>query len=234
MHLISPRPVLLLAAAALSAAAPAAAQRSDWGYPGPAERGFPDRGPQSRQSDDREGRVTVARFVGKGDAASRLGHGPAFVKVLANDDSMPDASEQAIFEAAVIDRLVGAGYDTLRPEGDDGQMVELRILHAVLTPQEAPHKPVSGEMAVGVSNRGSMVGMAVNVDLTKPRKALLSTRLEARIRDQASGEVLWEGRAEIATRDGDEDWGEDAIAHRLAQVLFSGFPHESGETIEAG
>ena len=42
---------------------------------------------------------------------------------------------------------------------------------------EPPHKPVSGEMTMGVSNRGSMMGMAVLVDLTKPDKALISTRL---------------------------------------------------------
>lgn len=79
-------------------------------------------------------------------------------------------------------------------------------------------------MAVGVSNRGTMTGMAVNVDLSKPRGALVSTRLEARIRDRANDTLLWEGRAEMATRDGDSRWDQQAIAARLAEALFDGFP----------
>ena len=63
--------------------------------------------------------------------------------------------------------------------------------------------------------------------LTKPRAALVSTRMEARIRDRQTNQVLWEGRAEISTRDGDADWTEQAIAAKLAQALFDGFPNRS-------
>ncbi|HNJ48934.1 MAG TPA: DUF4136 domain-containing protein, partial [Novosphingobium sp.] len=59
--------------------------------------------------------------------------------------------------------------------------------------------------------------------------ALISTRLEARVRDRASGKVLWEGRAQIVTRDGDERWGDQQVAARLAQALFDGFPGRTGE-----
>lgn len=151
-------------------------------------------------------------------------------------DRLPAASQQdesrrgATFEAAVIDRLVIAGYDTSQPSGTAGQRAELRIVRGVAEPEAPPHKPVSGTMEVGVSNRGSMAGMGIHIDLTKPKKALLSTRLEARIRDSASGAVLWEGRAEIATRDGDADWPAQKIAGRLAEALFRDFPGKPGET----
>jgi len=36
--------------------------------------------------------------------------------------------------------------------------------------------------------------------------------------------VLWEGRATIATRDGDDKWGDQAIATKLAEALFRRFP----------
>jgi hypothetical protein len=89
-------------------------------------------------------------------------------------------------------------------------------------------------MAVGVSSRGgSYQALGINIDLSKPAKALLSTRLEARIRDKVSGAVLWEGRADIATRDGDSKWTDQAIAARLAEALFAGFPGKNGETIAA-
>jgi hypothetical protein len=79
-------------------------------------------------------------------------------------------------------------------------------------------------MAMSVGNRGTAYGMAVAIDLTKPLPPLVSTRLEARIRDRATGKVLWEGRAEVATREGDKDWSEQDIATRLAEALFDGFP----------
>ena len=67
----------------------------------------------------------------------------------------------------------------------------------------------------------------LTVDLSKPLPPLVSTRLEARIRDRATNAVLWEGRAEVATRDGDEKWSEQDIAARLAEALFDGFPRAS-------
>ncbi len=155
-------------------------------------------------------------------------HGPPdrLPALAAQDESRRGAT----FEAAVIDQLVSAGYDTLPASAGHGQRAELRIVHGVAEPEEPPHKPVSGTMEVGVSNHGSMAGMGINIDLTKPKKALLSTRLEARIRDSASGAVLWEGRAEIATRDGDANWPTQKIAARLAEALFRDFPGKPGET----
>ena len=166
--------------------------------------------------------------------AQRQDEGPADMQgppdrlpALAGQD---DSRRGATFEAAVIDQLVIAGYDTLPAAAAHGQRAELRIVHGLAEPAELPHKPVSGTMEVGVSNHGSMAGMGINIDLTKPKKALLSTRLEARIRDGASGAVLWEGRAEIATRDGDANWPTQKIAARLAEALFRDFPGKPGET----
>ncbi|HTN15555.1 MAG TPA: DUF4136 domain-containing protein [Sphingomonadaceae bacterium] len=141
-----------------------------------------------------------------------------------------DERENAIFEAAMIDQLVKAGYDTQTAPDGQGQLVELRITHGVAQPAELPRKPVSGEMDVGVSNRGTMMGLGINIDLTKPKKALLSTRVEVRIRDAASDTVLWEGRGDIATRDGSEKWTSQAIATQLAEALFRKFPGKNGET----
>jgi hypothetical protein len=223
---------LPLTAVALTAiaAAPVAAQR--WGYPGAYPYGW-DRGPHPFQPStdrSREGKVEVTRFLAEGEAAQALGHGA--ISVAAANDALVDERERATYEAAVIDRLAGAGYDTQAKAGDSGQTVELHIRHGEIEPPEAPHKPVSGEMSVGVDSRGgSYESLAIGIDMRKPAKALLSTRLEARIRDKASGAVLWEGRADIATRDGDSKWTDQAIAAKLAGALFSGFPGKNGETI---
>ena len=229
------RSLLPVSAVALiaMAASPALAQR--WGYPGAYPYGGDrfgwDRPARPIASPDRgrEGKVEVTRFLADGAAAQALGQGT--ISVSAAADGTVDARERATYEAAVIDRLAGVGYDTATKAGDEGQTVELHIRHAEAEPAEAPHKPVSGEMAVGVSNHGSYQALGLNIDLSKPRKALLSTRLEARIRDKATGAVLWEGRADIATRDGDPRWTDQAIATKLAGALFAGFPGKNGETI---
>jgi len=228
--------------------------RGSWGRPGWHE-------PLRSTRDDREGKVEVTRFLGQ-DGAAALGHGQIAVEVTANDvkadrgsafaSGLPESKalgnygpsdervgpdsthNDATYEAAVIDQLVKLGYDTKGAGPDNGQIAELTITRSVIEPPEPPHKPVSGEMDVGVSSRGgSAVGLAVNLDFTKPAKALVSTRLEARIRDRATGAALWEGRADLATRDGDAKWTEQTIAARLADALFGGFPGKSGETFPA-
>ncbi len=136
----------------------------------------------------------------------------------------PEARDQATYEAALVDQLVKAGYDTATPDPKGGQVLEIRIVRDVLRPEEQKRNPVSGEVMVGASNHGTMTGMALNLDFTKPKKALLSIKLEARIRDRVTDKPLWEGRAEIATREGDKHWDETQIANRLAAALFEKFP----------
>ncbi len=207
----------------LFAAGPALAQSGGYGWP--------DR--SASRSERPEGKVEVTRFVAEGAAAAALGHGPVAVSAAPAGAGDIDARGLAIFEAAVIDQLARQGYDIVTASPGGGQIAELRIVRDVAVPQEAPHRPVSGVMETTVGNRGSGFGLGLAIDLTKPRKALLSTRLEARIRDRASQTVLWEGRAEILTRQGSSRWGDQQIATRLAAALFDHFPGRSGETVTA-
>lgn len=194
------------------------ARDAGWG-----NSGWPDRR-AARSGDSREGKVEVARFRADSAAADALGKGAIAVAEAAAPGEGGDPRELATYQAAVIDRLAHGGYETAGPAAASAQIVEVRVVHAIAVPQEAPHKPVSGEMSMGVSNHGSMMGLGIAIDLTKPRAALVSTRLEARIRDRASGEVLWEGRADILTREGDPRWTGQEVATRLADALFDGFP----------
>lgn len=192
----------------------------------------------SSRGDPREGRVQVSRFIAPDSAVDLLGHGPVAVTSLAaptregpvGDGPLGDGTQdylahnaRAPFEAAVVDRLVAVGYDTIHADPTGGQLAEVRVSREVLVPAEIKRSPVSGTAAVEVGTRGSAYGLGVNVDMTKPRTALLSTRLDARIKDRVSGKVLWEGRAQIATRDGDDKWNDGAIANRLAEALFDDF-----------
>lgn len=224
----------LSAALCLALAAPAVAQPGAWGARGWDRPAWQQGRSLPRNRDaariDREGKVEVSRFVADGAAAQALGHGIAVVTseapAGAGVDRPFDRRGQQTFEAAVIDRLAAAGYDTATRAETGGQAVELRVTRDEVVPEEQKRRAVSGEMTLGAGNRGSMMGMALAVDLSKPRKALISTRLSARIRDRATDAVLWEGRADMVTREGDERWSDQAIAERLAGALFDGFPGE--------
>ena len=178
--------------------------------------------------DRREGKVQVEQFAAQ-DAGDKLGHGP--IEVTSAPGTTEDGQGMAAYEAAIIDQLVKAGYDTIKPDPEGGQIVELRIVRDVLVPPEGKRKPVSGEMGVGVSNWGTMTSMGIAIDLTKPKKALVSTRLEARVKDRVTDAPLWEGRAQIATREGDSRWTDQAIATRLAAALFERFKAGQGDKV---
>ncbi len=197
-------------------------------------------GPMDRPSasrsrkDPREGRVQVSRFVRDDAAASILGHGS--IKVVSEQKDGPQQDwvapeRRARFEAAVVDSLVSAGYDTLNVKGPDTQVASLTIRQRVLVPAEAKRNPVSGSAAMSVGTYGQSYGLAVNVDLTKPLPALISTRLDLRIRDKADGKVLWEGNAEIATYEGSDEGSDAAIATKLARALLDGFPDGQPVTV---
>jgi len=209
---------------------PAAARPGGWDGPGWGRSAWDSPGSIGRRplreapDRSREGKVSVNRFIAE-SAAQVLGHGEI---ALSPAGAFPQVEgvqvSRAAYEAALVDRLVHAGYDTTQVQPSGGQTAELRVTRTVIQPAEAPRKPVSGQAEMSVGTGGTGYGLALAVDLSKPLPPLVSTRLETRIRDRATGKVLWEGRAEVATREGDARWSDQAIAASLAEALFDGFP----------
>jgi hypothetical protein len=148
----------------------------------------------------------------------------------AADDAPPPDSRLPVYEAAVIDQLAAKGYDTATA-ADPQSQVEIDLSRDVVVPEEAPHRPVSGEVSMGVSNRGSGFGGALFIDLSKPKKAIIATRMAVRIRSRASGRVLWEGHAEGQARATDGGNDDTRMATRLAVALFAHFP--DGKVVQA-
>jgi hypothetical protein len=230
-------------------ATPTLARPGGWDGPGwgrPGRESPPSASMRAAPDRSREGRVSVNRFVAE-SGAQALGHGTIALSPAGMFPQTGEAQTSEVqadrpqpsrgaYEAAVVDRLIHAGYDTAQAQPSSGQTAELRVTRSVIEPAEARRKPVSGEAAMSVGTRGTSYGMALAVDLSKPLPPLVSTRLETRIRDRATGKVLWEGRAEVATREGDERWSEQTIAARLAEALFDGFPlaADAGATSAGG
>ncbi|NML94436.1 DUF4136 domain-containing protein [Novosphingobium olei] len=187
-----------------------------------------DRGARQGIEPSKKVEVTAYRAA---DAGDRLGKGRIVVAALTAGEDASDADwKLPVYEAAVVDQLAGRGYDTANAQ-DPGQVVQVGVSHRVVLPAEEPHKPVSGAMTTYVSNRGSGYGLALNVDLSKPKKAIVETRLDVRIRDKASGATLWEGHAEAQNREGDDGLDNGAVAGRLASALFAKFPE--GKVVDA-
>jgi hypothetical protein len=108
--------------------------------------------------DDREGRIDLERFLADG-AIPQLGHGRITLRTMPGTTASD--REQATFEAAVVDQLAKAGYDTTGPDGDGGQIVEITVIRDQLEAAEEKRSPISGSATMGVSNRGSMMGLAL-------------------------------------------------------------------------
>lgn len=172
-----------------------------------------------RQSAEPSRKVQVEAFQAP-DAAALLGKGP--ITVAAAEGSEAEW-KLPVYEAAVVDQLAKLGYQTAVSGADGGQVAQIAVRHEQVVPEEAKRKPVSGAMEVGVSNRGSYTAMALNVDLSKPKKAIVATRMDVRIRDKATDRVLWEGHAEAQTREDDDGLNNGAVAARLASALFDRF-----------
>jgi hypothetical protein len=210
-----------LAVAVLLAGLPSIAQAqpypgSGWDRPMMNQR---LRGDDGRRAIGPARKVDVEAFRAA-DAAALLGKGPITVAAASGAEA---EWKLPIYEAAVVDQLAKLGYDTAVSGAEGGQIAQIGITHDMVVPEEAKRKPVSGAMEVGVSNRGNYSALALNIDLSKPRKAIISTRLDVRIRDKASGRVLWEGHAEAQTREDDDGLDNGAVATRLASALFARF-----------
>ena len=176
------------------------------------------------------GPIEVSRLRAA-EGIGALGHGP--IVISAGDPADSGVTNGLpIYEAAVVGQLARAGYDTQTTSATGGQIAEVSISHAEVRPAEPRHKPVSGAAETYVSNRGSGFGLALNIDLSKPKGPVISTRLDVRIRDRATNAVLWEGHAETTTRATGANGAGGGIdnsktAARLSEALFDGFPQNA-------
>lgn len=220
------RHTLPLALVGLLLAGPVQAQwQGDSIGRGPMDRG--DWGARDHRTETTRpsGRVTVTRLR-SAEAAGTLGHGG--IVIGAGDPADSGISNGLpIYEAAVVSQLARAGYDTQGTAPAGGQVAEIALSHAEVRPAEQRHKPVSGAAETYVSNRGSGFGLALNLDFSKPKGPVISTRLDVRIRDRATNAVLWEGHAETAAYETAEGLDNSKTAAKLSEVLFAGFPNSA-------
>ncbi|WP_375289106.1 DUF4136 domain-containing protein [Qipengyuania sp.] len=173
-----------------------------------------------------QGPAEVTRFVAP-ESVSRLGQGAVFLE---SAPGTADALELAPYKAAVAAELVRLGYrETDRAAA--GQIAQVGIERYVQT-AEGRRSPVSVGVGGSTGSYGSGVGLGLGINLGGGARDSIGTQLSVTLRDAASGEPLWEGRADLRAADNSPLADRTRNAQALAAALFRGFPGTNGETVE--
>ncbi|MCB5425731.1 DUF4136 domain-containing protein [Altererythrobacter sp. CC-YST694] len=171
------------------------------------------------------GPVEVTRFH---QGAAQLGRGTIAVEAAPGLDAK--SLELATYNQAVARELTRLGYQIV-PEGTGAQVAMVRLERATMQPG-GERSPVSVGGGASVGSYGSGVGLGIGIDLSGKPKARVNTRLSVTIRDRASGQTLWEGRANFTVSASAPLAQTPLGAPRMAAALLSDFPGNNGETVE--
>jgi len=172
------------------------------------------------------GPVEVTRF--HAPDVSRLGKGAITVEPAPGMDGA--SLEYRSYAGAVARQLVLLGYAE-QVAGRAEQVATVRVSREAFQ-QARSRSPVSVGVGGATGSYGSGVGVGIGLNLSGPPPEQVTTQLSVTIRDRASGQALWEGRASFTVR-ADSPMADTQLgAAKLAEALFRGFPGQSGETIE--
>ena len=194
----------MLAAAALAAAIPTAVPAA-WAAP-----------------------VEVTRFHTP-DSLVTLGR--SAIAVVPAPGSDPASLETRLWLQAVEAELAALRFGSATPGAADC-VAEVRVERDV---QRSANDTGRGPVSVGVGGStggwNSGFGLGIGFNLGGGSRARVFTRLAITIRSRATGQALWEGRAENVEKEKAKLAAIDQAAPRMAHALFSGFPGTTGATI---
>ncbi|MEP2735580.1 MAG: DUF4136 domain-containing protein [Erythrobacter sp.] len=150
-----------------------------------------------------------------------------------DDGSAGEGSlELASYKRAVAAELASLGY-TEKPRRDAAYTAQVSVERFTSQPQTRRRGPVSVGVGGGTGGYGSGVGLGIGINLggnkNTPR---VGTQLFVMMKDRATGNTVWEGRANWDVAEGSELAAADTNAPALANALFSEFPGGNGETVE--
>ena len=146
----------------------------------------------------------------------------------------PASIEYKTYAAAVEAELLRVGFTSPRPGVKADYIATVGFTRAprALPPRQSPIQiGLGGGAGSGGWRGGSSVGGGVSFPVggSGAREGVV-TELSVRLRHGA--DAVWEGQAQSLTDTTAPDADTPSIAARLAQALFSGFPGDSGRTIE--
>lgn len=172
------------------------------------------------------GPVEVTRF--HVPETARLGRGAVAVEPAPG--MAGDSLEWRTYAAAVGRQLTLIGYSE-QAAGAAAQVALVRLRRQTYRP-ERRRGPVSVGVGGATGSYGSGVGLGLGFDLSGPPPDVVETELAVTIRDRASGQSLWEGRASFVVDAKSPLASSQLGAAKMAEALFKDFPGTSGETIQ--
>lgn len=173
------------------------------------------------------GPVEVTRFLAP-DRVALLGQGEIFIET--GPGSQAEGLALAPYKAAVAEELRRLGYAESE-RANAGQIAQVAVQHYVIG-AGGRRNPVSVGVGGSTGSYGSGVGVGIGINLGGGEKDRLGTELSVTIRDKASGDSLWEGRADFQPPENSPLARGQANAQTVASALFREFPGNNGETIE--
>ncbi len=171
--------------------------------------------------------VEITRFH-QSAATAQLGNGTIFVEDAPGAEA--DPQELAPYKAAIAAELAELGYREV-PRAEASQIAQVRVERFVSQPAQR-RSPVTVGGGGSTGTYGSGVGLGIGINLGGGQREMIGTDLGVVIRDAASSDVIWEGRASISVSDNSEFADSSANASVVADALFSEFPGNNGETVE--
>ncbi|MFC0590281.1 DUF4136 domain-containing protein [Novosphingobium aquiterrae] len=172
------------------------------------------------------GPVQVTRFHAAD--ISPLGKGTIAVEPAPGTDGK--SLEWQTYQIAVQRQLALLGYGEA-VSGQGSQIAQLRLSRAVTDPVRRDG-PVSVGVGGSTGSYGSGLGIGLGFNLGGKPAQQVQTELGVMIRDRATGQTLWEGRASFTVDSHSPLASTDLAAAKISEALFKGFPGQSGETIE--
>lgn len=172
--------------------------------------------------------VEVTRFH-QPATVGQLGQTSIFIETASDVDL--GALELAPYKQAVARELAAKGYrETSR---DQAAQIAVLSLDRFISEPRPKEGPVSVGVGGSTGSYGSGVGLGIGINLGGKKSAQqIATQMAVRIRNAASGDALWEGRANFSVGTNSPLAGGEANAATIAAALFREFPGNSGETTE--
>jgi len=170
--------------------------------------------------------VEVTRFHTP-DTITTLGR--SAVAVVGAPGTDASSLETRVWLLAVEAELGGLRFGSATPGAADC-IAEVRVERQTER-TERRRGPVTVGVGGATGGWNSGVGLGVGFNLGGGPRAVVHSHLAVTIRSRATGQALWEGRADNSEKDGTKLAAVDQAAPRMAHALFSGFPGTSGATI---
>ena len=170
------------------------------------------------------GPVEVTRF--HVPDVSPLGRGAISIEPAPGMDGQ--SLEFRSYAAAVMRQLTLLGYSEQVAGSSSPQVAVMRMERHTFQPQRE-RGPVSVGVGGSTGSYGSGLGVGIGFDLSGPPPEQVDTLLSVTIKDRASNQAIWEGRASYTVSAKSPTASTALGAAKIAEALFKGFPGVSGE-----